>query len=111
MTNYENAVGPEGYETNDEGVQIGVASGTGGGEPGTDDRPKPFRFGAPGLSADGAFALPFTGEVGRRYQVFTSVDLTTWELWTDFTLESQEVELEFAPPAGEALRFFKVVTP
>lgn len=69
------------------------------------------RLSPPAFGTDGSLALTLSGEIGQRYQVLTSADLKTWDLWQEGTLESETLGLTFSPVPGEPMRFFKVVTP
>ena len=59
--------------------------------------------------SDGSFALRFNGVAGQRYQVFSSTDLVTWELRSDFTSEEENFEIIDTNAAGTPKRFFKFV--
>ena len=61
--------------------------------------------------ADGLFELSFNGVPGLHYQVFTSEDLFTWQLWQDFAPDESSFSL-FDPEAAFLLqRFYKLVFP
>ncbi|MCI0534337.1 MAG: hypothetical protein L0Z50_03835 [Verrucomicrobiales bacterium] len=61
--------------------------------------------------ANGSFAIQFKCIPGQRYQIFSSTDLVTWELWHDFTPD--EALVEFADTNGQStpMRFFKIAGP
>src|SRR5205823_597856 len=66
---------------------------------------------APARQSDGSFALHFNGAAGQRYQVFTSTNLVTWDLWKDVIAEDESMEFVVPNAASEPMRFFKLVTP
>lgn len=67
---------------------IGPASG---GQPPDDGTVG--RLSAPKRLGDGSIALSFSGLVGQRYQVFASTNLVSWELWKEFTAETETLDL------------------
>jgi hypothetical protein len=80
----------------------------GSGGASTEDRlPKlspPTRLG------DGTFVMHFAGVPGQRYHVFASTNLVTWELWRDFTAESDTIDLVDPEAIVTPMRFFRVVS-
>ena len=61
--------------------------------------------------AGGSFELLFDGVPGLHYQVLTSTDLQTWDLWQDFVPEDANFSI-IDPEAVDFLqRFYKLVLP
>jgi hypothetical protein len=65
----------------------------------------------PASRRDGAISMRFTGMVGERYQVLTSTDLETWELWKEFTAIADVFDIIDPDSVSTPQRFFRVVEP
>jgi uncharacterized repeat protein (TIGR01451 family) len=59
------------------------------------------------LTNDGFVQVQLTGEVGIRYTIETSTDLTTWAPWTEVTSSATAISLRDKPGAG--FRFYRAV--
>jgi hypothetical protein len=55
--------------------------------------------------------LTLTGKVGRRYMIQTSLDLLTWEPWTNFLSTSASTLLIDTEAVAVPRRFYRAVTP
>src|SRR5205085_11239193 len=42
---------------------------------------------------DGTIAMRFSGTAGRRYQILSSTDLATWDLWKEFIAVSDSFDI------------------
>lgn len=65
----------------------------------------------PKRQPDGSAAMHLKVASGQRYQVFTSTNLVHWELWKDFTAETDSMELNYPDARNEPMRFFKLAVP
>jgi hypothetical protein len=65
----------------------------------------------PMRQVDGSMTFHFTSLPGIRYQVLTSTNFATWEVWKDFTAEEVTAELVVPDATSEPMRFFRVITP
>ena len=69
------------------------------------------RLSAPTRQADGSMKFQFSTVQGVRYQVLTSTNLVTWEVWKDLAAESGTVEFVHPDAIKEPYRFFRVIVP
>ena len=60
-----------------------------------------------GLSGDGAFQMTLTGNVGVRYDVLTSSNLTDWVPWQSVTNTSRKMRVIDAAAASHPHRFYR----
>jgi hypothetical protein len=65
----------------------------------------------PSRRTDGSFVTSFSTVAGQRYQILSSTNLVTWELWKDFTAEGETTEFSYPNAPAEPMRFFRVAVP